>query len=247
MVIAKGKRAGKLPAGRRQIRKKTRWPGNACDGEHTGSRADGGRVTAGYRTGTAQRPPHAEHGRDAKRPADAFGSRFVAGGDEHRICRGCIGERFAQATCGKRAIGDIVLVDEQQIHGPLQLQMLKAVVEHVHGGAEPPFGDETCGVADTARASISGSSPARATSASTARPSETTVTPSLPSRRAYPRVRIDGRSPCSSSSRAMQATIGVLPAPPTDGFPTLITGRASTRRRRGSRAYHCRRHDAARP
>ena len=68
-------------------------------------------------------------------------------GDEHRSCRGCIGERFAQTTCGERAIGEIVLVDEQQIHGPIQLQVLKTVVEHVHGGAEPPFGDETCGVA----------------------------------------------------------------------------------------------------
>ena len=44
--------------------------------------------------------------------------------------------------------------------------------------------------------------------------------------------------------RAMATTTGVLPVPPTDKLPTLITGRASRRRAAGCEAYHRRRASA---
>jgi hypothetical protein len=56
-----------------------------------------------------------------------------------------------------------------------------------------------------------------------------------------------GRSPLSSNIRAIVATTGVLPLPPTTRLPTLMTGRVSDRARVGIRSYHARRSCATRP
>ena len=53
--------------------------------------------------------------------------------------------------------------------------------------------------------------------------------------------------PTSSSMRANVATIGVLPLPPTERLPTLMTGRSRLRLDCGCRSYHERLRRATRP
>ncbi len=48
-----------------------------------------------------------------------------------------------------------------------------------------------------------------------------------PARAPYPRIAMHGRRPISISIRTTSPTIGLFPVPPTDRFPTLITGRSS--------------------
>ena len=103
----------------------------------------------------------------------------------------------------------------QQVHVARQPEVLEAVIDQVHGAAEPVLGKVSRGkwvgadedrrlrnrpceherlVADSA------------TPASTDDPSLTTTTPSRGRARAYPRLRTAGRSPMPTSRRARAAT-----------------------------------------
>src|SRR5699024_11539209 len=54
--------------------------------------------------------------------------------------------------------------------------------------------------------------------------------------RPYPRERISGTTPASRSNGTRAATSGVLPAPPAERLPTLITGHFSFSANSGCRS-----------
>ena len=126
-------------------------------------------------------------GATPKRAADALGRGVVAGGDQRRVGGARRVERLAQPAGRQRPILQIVVGDQQQIDVARQLEMLKAVVEQVDGGAELVLGEAAGEIAIGAdqhrhagqrarqhqRLVAGASRPAR-----TRVPSETTVTPS---------------------------------------------------------------------
>ena len=64
----------------------------------------------------------------------------IVGRHQHGVSSGGIGKRLSQSSRGQHAIGQVALVDQQQVDISRQREMLKPVVEHVDGHAKITFG-----------------------------------------------------------------------------------------------------------
>ncbi len=127
------------PAPRRSVEETLRR-GDARQGEH--------RLPRGGLGGDA-----AIAGRRAHQPVDwqvetrGFDDDFLILGEHGIGCDERI-ERFAQPPARQRQGAlDVLAADDHQIEVPVELQMLKAVVEHVHRGAELGFGEDAGAIA----------------------------------------------------------------------------------------------------
>ena len=107
---------------------------------------------------------------------------------EQRVGRRGGRQRLAQTAGRQHPIAEILRARNQQVHVALQPQVLKTIVEQVDRRAERALGDAagyvsigatSTGTPGSARASISGSSPALSSGASTPAPSDTIVTPAV--------------------------------------------------------------------
>ena len=189
VVIAERHAVDEVPAGRFEIGEEAVRAGDAGHGDD--------RPIARQAHGAAPRIDGARHrrprdGGEGVRHAPPRRQRRGAGrrlaGDDQRVGVPDRAERLAQAAAGQRLVAFVGRGHHREIDVAGEGQVLEAVVEQVDGGAEAALGegagpeairDSTKTPAPgTPRASISGSSPARARSASARTPSLTTVTPS---------------------------------------------------------------------
>jgi hypothetical protein len=140
VVVAELDDAGDFPADRQDVRDEAIRSGDAGHDEHLGPGRHDHRIA---RLGDVARRPdgprHAEHRRDPEGAADPLGGGVVARGDQRGVRHRRGADALAQPPGRHRLILKVVLGDEQQIDVARQLEMLKAVVQHVHGGAEPAF------------------------------------------------------------------------------------------------------------
>ena len=126
------------------------------------------RLMAAHPSCRPEHPTDVERRRRRRAPAAAAGA-VAFSGCEQRVRRGSGGQRFAQPARRKDAIGQVFLRDQQKIDISSQREVLKSVVQQVHCGAQLALGQPACeyrsaatstATPGSARASISGSSPA---------------------------------------------------------------------------------------
>ena len=253
MVVAKAHRAHEVPPRGRDIGKKALGPGNRGHCKYSGLRRhhDGfGRI--GNRTRRPERAGHLERRSNPGRPRHTIHGARIAGRYQRRIGdgRGC--QRLPEAAARQRPIAQVFLGQQQQIDVPCDLEMLKAVVQHVNRRPQLAFGEPPGVVAVFADDHRDARQRAgqhqrlvtrRIDAGADRRAIRDDGDPFAPPAPAIP-AREDGRTFARPEEQPRDiAATGVLPLPPTLRLPTLITGRDSLARR-DARAYHRRRQTA---